>query len=94
LLCKACYEAIELALGALAEQQGSTRQTLRSTVAPKDGSSGGSLIKVFIGVLVVIIGGIGWLAVSLAPELWQLAVGVPLVLLATWLFRVLQRDDA
>jgi hypothetical protein len=62
--------------------------------APNDGSSNSSLIKVFLSVLVVLIGGIGWLAVSLAPELWQLAVGVPLVILAAWLFHVLQRNDA
>jgi hypothetical protein len=94
LLCKACYEAIELAPQTVAEQEGAAGQPLGSTVAPNDGASSGSLIKVLIGVLVIIIGGIGWLAVSLAPELWQLAVGVPLVLLAAWLFRVLQRDDA
>ena len=40
------------------------------------------LVKVFAWVLAILIGGIGWLAVSFGAELWHLAVGIPLVLLA------------
>ena len=40
------------------------------------------LVKVFAWVLAILIGGIGWLDVSFGAELWHLAVGIPLVLLA------------
>jgi hypothetical protein len=48
------------------------------------------LAKVFAWVLAILIGGIGWLAVSFGAELWHLAVGIPLVLLAAWLLRAAQ----
>jgi hypothetical protein len=48
------------------------------------------LVKVFAWVLAILIGGIGWLAVAFGAEMWHLAIGIPLVLLAAWLVRAAQ----
>ena len=60
----------------------------------EDHSSGAQLFKVFAWVLAVLVGGIGWLAVSLGPDLWHLVVGAPLAVLAGWLVREAQAEGS
>jgi hypothetical protein len=50
------------------------------------------LVNVLLWCLVIIIGGIGWLAVSFGPTVWHVAAGLPLCFLAAWLVRLANRD--
>jgi hypothetical protein len=47
--------------------------------------------NVLLWCLIVIIGGIGWLAVSFGPTIWHLVFGLPLLLLAASLGRLANR---
>ncbi len=49
-----------------------------------------SLTRVLAWVLALVLGGIGGVGVWLGTELWHLAVGLPLMLLAAWLIRAAQ----
>jgi len=55
---------------------------------PEDKNSLTPLAAVLVWVLSVLIVAIEWLAVSVVSELWQVAIGITLVLLAAWLPRV------
>jgi hypothetical protein len=50
------------------------------------------LARVFVFLLVVLLGGIGCLFVKYGPSIWGMLGGVALVAIAGWLLRAAQND--
>jgi hypothetical protein len=50
----------------------------------------GKLVRVFVWLLVALVGGMGWLSFGYGPSLWRMLGGVVLVALSVWLWRVAQ----
>lgn len=50
-----------------------------------------SLIRTYVYVLAALIGGIGAIGVGLGTELWHIAVGTPLLMIAAVLLRVVKK---
>lgn len=46
------------------------------------------LVRTYLYVLAAVLGFVGAIGTCLGTELWHLAVGMPLVLLAVWVVRV------